>query len=88
MSDVSLLIRTSYRCGPRSRAGLTPAAPETRRDDRRLSAERKDAGHVDLDYFFGASTVTMNASVNVTVTLSPTFNPSRFFLSSTVADIE
>lgn len=37
----------------------------------------------DLYYFFGASTVTIKASVNVISTLSPTFSPTRFFLSST-----
>ena len=30
----------------------------------------------------------IKASVNVTVTLSPTFSPSMFFLSSTFADME
>ena len=34
-------------------------------------------------YFFGASTVTINASVKVSSTLSPAFRPSSFFLSST-----
>ena len=60
---------------------------------RALQQAAVDVTHVcycreSANYFFAASTVIIRASVKVRVTLSPTFSPSMFFLSSTLADME
>ena len=73
--------RSASRRVQKRRSG--PAAVRPRDRVRSRDGPGRDRG----GYFFGGSTVTISASVNVTVILSPTFSPSRFFLSSTLADI-